>query len=99
MKQDGADDKRRVWHKLHLAVDINIHKSITAKLSLSNVIDGKVLPNLLKQTRLTINAISGDRAYDTRQCDKAIRIKRASPLIPQEEVQIFENAVIHVIWR
>ncbi|ATF08555.1 hypothetical protein BTN50_0007 [Candidatus Enterovibrio altilux] len=31
-----------------------------------NVTDGKVLPNLLKQTHLRINEISGDRVYDTR---------------------------------
>ncbi len=51
--------------------------------------DGEVLPNLLKQTGRRINEISGDGAYDTRQCYEAIRIKRAVPLIPPREGTAF----------
>ncbi len=68
VKKHGADGKRRVWRKLHLAVDTNTHEIIAAELSLSNVSDGEALPNLLKKTRRRINEISGDGAYDTRLC-------------------------------
>ncbi len=67
---------------MHLAVDTSTHEIVAAELSLSNVTDAEVLPNLLKQTRRRIIEISGDGAYDTRGCHDAIRFKRAIPLIP-----------------
>ncbi len=82
VKKHGTDGKRRVWRKLHLAVDTSTHEIVAAELSLSNVTDAEVLPNLLKQTRRRIIEISGDGAYDTRDCYDAIRFKRAVPLIP-----------------
>lgn len=83
--QKTWDGKRRVWRKLHLAVDTSTHEIIAAELSLSTVTDAEVLPNLLKQTRRKILEISGDGAYDTRNCHKAIQIKRAVALIPPRE--------------
>ncbi len=47
--------------------------------------DAEVLPNLPKQTRRTIKEISGDGAYDTKECHRAIRVKKATPLIPLRE--------------
>lgn len=70
------------WHKLHLATDAVTHEVITTELTLSNISDGEVLPNLLKQTCRTILDILGDGAYDIRQCYEAIRIKKSIPLIP-----------------
>lgn len=89
VKKHGTDGKRRVWRKLHLAVDTGTHEIIAAELSLSNVTDGEALPNLLNQTRRRINEISGDGAYDTRQCYEAIRIKQAVSLIPPREGAAF----------
>lgn len=76
VKKHGTDGKRRVWRKLHIAVDTNTHEIVAAELSLSNVTDAEVLPNLLKQTRSKIIEISGDGAYDTRGCYDAIRIQQ-----------------------
>ncbi|HFG1852448.1 TPA: IS5 family transposase [Vibrio cholerae] len=89
VKKHGTDGKRRVWRKLHLAVDISTHEIVAAELSLSTVTDAEVLPNLLKQTRRRIIEISGDGAYDTRDCHEAIRFKRAIPLIPPREGAAF----------
>lgn len=63
VKKHGTDGKRRVWRKLHLAVDTNTHEIIAAELSLSNVTDAQSLPALLKQTRRKIIEISGDGTY------------------------------------
>ncbi len=82
MKKYGTEGKRKVWRKLHIAVDISTHEIVATELSLSNVIDAEVLPNLLRQTRRKIIEVSGDGAYDTRKCHDAIRIKRAVPLNP-----------------
>ncbi len=82
VKKHGTEGKRRVWRKLHLAVDTCTHEIIAAELSLSTVTDGEVLPTLLKQTQRKIIEISGDGAYDTRACYEAISSKRARALVP-----------------
>lgn len=82
VKKYGTEGKRRVWRKLHLAADTCTHEIVAAELSLSNVTDAEVLPNLLQLTRRRIIEISGDGAYDTRGCHDAIRFKRAIPLAP-----------------
>ncbi len=74
MKKHGTDGKRRVWRKLHLAVDASTHEIVAAELSLSNVTDAEVLSSLLKQTRRRILEISGDGANDTRNCHDAIEL-------------------------
>ena len=51
VKKHGIGGKRKVWRKLHIAADTSTHEIVAAKLSLSNVTDAEVLPNLLKQTR------------------------------------------------
>ncbi|WP_029810064.1 IS5/IS1182 family transposase, partial [Vibrio parahaemolyticus] len=58
IKKHATDGKRRVWRKLHLAIDTSTHEIVAAELSLSNVTDAEVLPI----------EISGDGAYDTRDC-------------------------------
>ena len=85
MKKHDTDGKRRVWRKLHIAVDTHSHEIIAAELSLSGVTDAEVMPNLLKQTHRKIRNISGDGAYDTRACHDAVRRKRALVLIPPRE--------------
>ncbi len=92
VKKHGCDGKRRIWRKLHLAVDTNTHEIIAAELSLLNVIAGQAILNLLRQTRRKIMEISGDGAYDTRLCCEAIRIKQAVPLIsPREGAAFWER--------
>ncbi|PMK76131.1 hypothetical protein BCT92_22250 [Vibrio sp. 10N.261.52.E5] len=51
VKKHGTDGKRRVWRKLHIAVNTNTHELVAAELSLSTVTDRELPPNLLKQTR------------------------------------------------
>ncbi len=58
---------RRVWRKLHIAVDTSTHEVIAAELSLSTVTDGEVLSNLLKQIRQSILEVSGDGAYSPKE--------------------------------
>ncbi|WP_305842989.1 IS5 family transposase [Photobacterium leiognathi] len=89
VKKHGTDGERSVWRKLHLAVDTSTHEIIAAELSLSTVTDVEMLPNLLKQTHQKILEISGDGAYDTRDCHAEIRIRRAVALIPPREGATF----------
>lgn len=45
VKKHGQE-KRRVWRKLHLAVDAGTHEVICADLSLNNVTDAEAFPGL-----------------------------------------------------
>lgn len=65
VKKHAIDDKRLVWRKLHIAVDIHTHEIIGVELSLSNMTDAEVMPNLLKQIHREIRNNSGDGAYGT----------------------------------
>lgn len=87
-KKHGAE-KRRLWRKLHLAVDADTHQVVSAELSLSTVTDGEVLPELLKNTQRKIQSISGDGAYDTWLCYQAIKRKKAQPLIPPRSGAVY----------
>ena len=76
-----TDGKRRVWCKLHIAVDMSTHEIV----AVDDVKDAEVFPYLLRQTLRKIIEVSGDGAYDTRNYYDAIRIKRAVPLNPPRE--------------
>ncbi|EPZ5428902.1 IS5 family transposase [Vibrio parahaemolyticus] len=99
VKKHGTDGKRRVWRKLHIAVDTDTHEIIVAELTLSGVTDAEVLPNLLKQTRRVIKAISGDGEYNTRECHRATRVKKAIPLPSESGSCLMDKRGIHAIWR
>lgn len=47
-------EKRRVWRKLHLAVDAQTHAIVAAEVSLETVGDNEVLPTLLNPLRRQI---------------------------------------------
>ncbi|WP_299022348.1 IS5 family transposase [uncultured Photobacterium sp.] len=77
-----GNEKRRTWRKLHLAVDVDTHEIISAEVSLVNVGDSEVLPTLLNPLRRNIREVSGDGAYDTKECHKVLQRKGIIPLIP-----------------
>ncbi|MFM5799422.1 IS5 family transposase [Aeromonas caviae] len=66
-----ARKKRRVWRKLHLAVDAQTHEAIAAEVSLENVGDSEVLPGLLNPLRRRIDQVSADVAYDKQSLPPA----------------------------
>ncbi len=81
VKKHGKE-RRRIWRKLHLAVDGKIHEIICADLSLNNVTDSEAFPGLIRQTHRKIKAAAADGAYDTRLCHDELRRKKISALIP-----------------
>ncbi len=81
-KSKAWRERRRIWRKLHLAVDSNTHEIICADLSLNNVTDSESFPGLIRQTHRKIRAASADGAYDTRLCHDELRRKKISALIP-----------------
>ena len=81
VKKHGQE-KRRVWRKLHLAVDADTHEIICADLSLNNVTDAEAFPGLIRQTHRKIRAACADGAYDTKRCHDGLRRKKIKALIP-----------------
>lgn len=83
VKKHGNEKRRsRTWCKLHLAVDIDTHEVISAEVSLVNVGDSEELPTLLNPLRRKIDTVSGNGAYDTKECHKVLQRKGITPLIP-----------------
>jgi hypothetical protein len=66
-------NKRRVWRKLHLAIDSSTHEVISAVVSLESVGDNEALPTLLNPLRRKIVQVSADGAYDTKACHLVLR--------------------------
>nr|VXZ93175.1 Transposase DDE domain [Klebsiella pneumoniae] len=66
-------EKRRVWRKLHLAVDATTHAVIAAEVSTETVADNEVLPTLLNPLRRKIKQVSADGAYDTKACHALLK--------------------------
>ena len=75
-------ERRRIWRKLHLAVDSKTHEIICADLSLNNVTDSEAFPGLIRQTHRKIRSAAADGTYDTRLCHDELRRKKISALIP-----------------
>ena len=75
-------EKRRVWRKLHLAVDPVSHDIVAAEVSLENVHDAKVLPTLLNPLRRQLGTVYADGAYDAKACHELITRKGATACIP-----------------
>ncbi len=61
VRKHGAE-KRRVWRKLHLAVDPVTHDIVAAEISLENDHDVEVLPTLLNPLRRKLGRFYADGA-------------------------------------
>lgn len=81
VKKHGKE-RRRIWRKLHLAVDASTHEVICADLSLNNATDAEAFSGLIRQTHRKIRSAAADGAYDTRRCHDELRRKKISALIP-----------------
>lgn len=80
-------EKRRVWRKLHLAVDAATHAIVAAEVSLETVADNEVYPSLLNPLRRKIEQVSADGAYDTKSCHALLKKKEPWPLSHLERMR------------
>ncbi|WP_368158061.1 IS5 family transposase [Aeromonas sp. R10-2] len=81
VRKHGAK-KRRVWRKLHLAVDQATHDIVAAEISLENVHDAEVLPTLLNPLRRKLGRVYADGTYDSKASHQLILRKGATACIP-----------------
>ncbi len=81
VRKHGAE-KRRVWRKLHLAVDPATHDIVAAKISQENAHDVEVLPTLLSPLRSKLGRVYAHGAYDSKASHQLISRKRVTACIP-----------------
>ena len=81
-KHGGA--RRRVWRKVHLAVDEATLEVRGVEITSSNVGDAPMPPDLLGQISADepIASVTADGAYDTRACYDAIAGRGAEAIVP-----------------
>lgn len=80
MRQHGSG-KRRVWRKLHLAVDTETAEILAHTLTGSDHHDGPELPGLLAKGKAPVAVVSADKAYDSFASHRAILAIKAKPVI------------------
>lgn len=81
MRQPGKG-KRRVWRKLHLAVDTETGEIVADALTGSDRHDNPELPGLLAKVKEPVAVVSADKGYDSFASHRAILAKGARPVIP-----------------
>ncbi len=82
-KKHGTD-YRRQWRKVHLGIDVDTLEIRAIEVSDNGTGDAPMLPCLLDQidTDEMIARVSGDGAYDTKDCHAAIERRGAPAIIP-----------------
>ncbi len=82
-KKHGAD-YRRQWRKVHLGIDASTLEIRAMEVTDNSIGDAPVLPALLDQIPAdeSIASVSGDGAYDTKDCHEAIALRAAHAIIP-----------------
>lgn len=83
VRRHGAD-LRRVWRKVHLAVDAESHEIRAVEMTDHRHGDGEILPDLLAQIPEggRIASVTGDGAYDTRSVYETTAARNAALLVP-----------------
>ncbi|WCR19717.1 IS5 family transposase [Paracoccus alcaliphilus] len=76
--------KRRIWRKVHIAVDEETLEVRAVEATGSDIGDAPMLPELLSQIPPDedIGSVTGDGAFDTRKCHDAIADRGAEAIIP-----------------
>ncbi|MFC0254481.1 IS5 family transposase [Massilia consociata] len=82
-KKHGAE-YRRQWRKVHLGIDASTLEIRAMEVTDNSIGDAPVLPALLDQIPVDekIASVSGDGAYDTKDCHEAIARRAAPAIIP-----------------
>ncbi len=83
--------KRRTWRKLHIDVDEASGEIVAAAVTAFDFSAGQLLPDLLDQIGESIAQVSGDGAYDMRDCYAAIHKRKAQAAIPRGAVRVSDS--------
>lgn len=77
-------NKHQLWRKLHIAMDADNQTILAATMTESVRLDGNYLPELINQINDPINQITGDGAYDKKNCYEVAYKRNAKPVFPPQ---------------
>lgn len=88
-RRKHGSSKRRIWRKLHIAIDEGSLEIRAVEITKNDVGDAPVLPMLLGQIsdEEDIASVTADGAYDTRKSHEAIAERGAQAVIPPRKTQ------------
>ena len=83
-RRKHGGSKRRVWRKIHIAIDEETLEIRAVEVTSSAIGDAPILPELLDQIDPSdsISSVTADGAFDTRACHDAIAARGATAVIP-----------------
>lgn len=76
--------KHQLWRKLHIAIDAESQEILAATMTESVRLDGNYLPGLIDKIPGTISQITGDGAYDKKNCYQTAYNRGAKPVFPPQ---------------
>ena len=79
-----GESRHQVWRKLHIAMDANDHTILAATMTESVRLDSNYLPELIEQIQDPIEQITGDGAYDKKNCYQVAYQRNAKPVFPPQ---------------
>ena len=76
---------RRVWRKIHIAIDIQTQQIEAVVLSTNDFKDGELLDDLLEQIDGALEKVLADGAYESFDNFESIKKRDAEPVVPPRE--------------
>jgi hypothetical protein len=76
--------KHQLWRKLHIAIDAKSLDILAAEMTESVRLDGNTLPKLIKGIPDVIEQMTGDGAYDKKNCYQTAYERGAKPVFPPQ---------------
>ena len=73
---------RRVWRKLHLAIDVKTQQIEAVAFSTNDFKDGELLDDLLEQIETSVDKVVADGGYESFDNFESIKAIGAEPVIP-----------------
>ena len=83
--------KRQLWRKLHITIDESDQTILSAKMTRCESLDGNQLPELLEEVKGEISQVTGDGAYDKKECYRAVFKRGAKPVFPPQHNAIVQR--------
>jgi Transposase DDE domain len=81
MRKHGKT-KRRMWRKVHLAINPDTHEIEAETMTENSCDDAGQTDDLLDQVKAKVGKFYGDGAYDQRKVYKTLKNRRIKPIIP-----------------
>jgi hypothetical protein len=79
-----GESRHQLWRKLHIAMDAEKQLILGARVTESVRLDGNYLPGLIDQIKGRVEQITGDGAYDKKNCYRAAYERKAKPVFPPQ---------------